>query len=287
MTDRRSTGYRPLGTWDEMRRVCWGWVTDESGNRVVAGSAYNRHILRPISLCITRLFVRCHVAADVASLLMICAGLAGVVCSVPHAVWATVAAAVGFVLFDLLDAVDGEIARWQGTSSTRGLYLDKLSHLLIEHPSLAIPALHLYALTGDALYLGLGATTAFTSLLAMAARETMMRINAETRCRQSEGDQEPDGHSRAPPSAFARICLWARQNSLLAFPVAKSRVVHFVSIVAIGASHTGWTTGLIGLAWFYGAYCVVRTLVELPYFYLVKVVHSPHNRRPKRSRWFL
>ncbi len=219
--------------------------------------------------------------------MMICAGLVGVVCSVPHAVWATVVAAIGFVSFDLLDAVDGELARWQGTSSTRGFYLDKLSHLLVEHPSLAIPALHRYALTGEALYLGLGATTAFASLLAMAARETMMRINAETRCQQWENGRKPGGDSREPQSVFVRVCLWARQNSLLAFPVAKSRLVHLAAIMAIGASYAGWTTGLIGLAWFYGAYCTLRTLIELPYFYFVKVVPAQHDRQPKRSRWFI
>ena len=277
---------RDVGTLEEMRERCWKWIEEPNGHRVLAGSPYSRRIVRPISIRVSRVAIRLGVSANSASLLMILAGVAGIIFAVPHVVWCTVLAGIAFFLFDLLDSVDGEVARWTGVSSTRGLFLDKIAHLLIEHPSLGMPALHYYAVTGSDRYLILGAVAIISSVTARAARETFLRINAETGVRVgSESAEHAATAGSSKRSWFLVLCEWLKRSPLFAFPFAKSRVVHIATITAIAVSYGGRSGGLMALAWFFAVYSTARLAVELPYFYFRRVVDVPHVRRPGRYRW--
>jgi phosphatidylglycerophosphate synthase len=46
--------------------------------------------------------------------------------------WPAAVAVFGIQAYGLLDASDGEVARWNQTSSPRGIYLDRVSHYLVE-----------------------------------------------------------------------------------------------------------------------------------------------------------
>ena len=284
---RQEKPRRDVGTLEEMRERCWKWIEMPDGRRVLSGSPYSRHIVRPISLRVSRIAIRLGISANAASLMMILAGISGIVFAIPHVVWCTVIAAIAFFLFDLLDSVDGEVARWTGVSSTRGLFLDKVAHLLIEHPSLGMPALHYYAVTGSDRYLMLGAVAIISSVTARAARETFLRINAENSVPIDRGSAEQLEAAGVPPkrSWFLVLCERLKWSPLLAFPFAKSRVVHIATIVAIAVSYGGHSGGLVALAWFFAVYAVARMAIELPYFYFRRVVDVPHVRRPGRYRW--
>ncbi len=281
----RSKPCRNVGSLEEMQQRCWEWTERPNGQRVVAGSAYNRYLLRPISLRVTRVLVRFGVRANTITLAMIAVGLLGVACAIPHVAWLAVVAALALALFDLLDAVDGEIARWHGSSSTKGLYLDKIAHLLVAHPSLGIPAFHYYAVTDSVSYLILGIIAVTTSLMAWAARETLFRINAEAA--QQIGQTGSTVDTRAPSTnrVFFRLCRVIKQSAVLAFPITKSRVVHIVSLIAIAASFQGVPGGLRILAWFYAVYCATRLAIEIPYFYHARVADVPYEKPPSRYRW--
>ena len=88
--------------------------------------------LRDVSPYLTRILLRLGMSANgVTWLMILTAALAAVVTS-----WPSVIAAVAVVVWlscrCCFDCCDGEVARWRGTSSAKGVYLDRLGHYVAE-----------------------------------------------------------------------------------------------------------------------------------------------------------
>jgi len=88
--------------------------------------------LRDLSPYLTRVLLRAGFSANgVTWLMILCAALAAVATG-----WPGLAGAVLAVLLtqlqQLLDCCDGEVARWRGTSSPLGVYLDRVGHYVAE-----------------------------------------------------------------------------------------------------------------------------------------------------------
>src|SRR3954469_22570296 len=91
-----------------------------------------RIFMRRWSPYLTRLLIRTPITPNGVTWLMILAGvLAAGALTVPGVGWAVVA----FLLIQLqllLDCSDGEVARWRGVSSPKGIYLDRIAHYVTE-----------------------------------------------------------------------------------------------------------------------------------------------------------
>ncbi len=88
--------------------------------------------LRDVSLRLTAVLVRTPVTANQLTGLMIVVGLiAALAAALPGVPWALAAAGLVLVYF-LLDLCDGEVARWRGTTSVTGVYLDRVGHYIVE-----------------------------------------------------------------------------------------------------------------------------------------------------------
>jgi phosphatidylglycerophosphate synthase len=88
--------------------------------------------MRQISPYLTRVLVRAGLSANAVTGLMILFGAsAGVALLIPG-VWGPLLAVLLTQLQMLADASDGEVARWRGTSSPLGVFLDKVGHYLAE-----------------------------------------------------------------------------------------------------------------------------------------------------------
>jgi phosphatidylglycerophosphate synthase len=88
--------------------------------------------MRRLSPYVTRLALRLGMSADAVTVTMLVVGLTGAGLLFVGGLWPAVAAAGGVQLYLLLDCVDGEVARWNRTESARGVYLDRISHYLVE-----------------------------------------------------------------------------------------------------------------------------------------------------------
>ena len=96
-----------------------------------------RLYMRRLSPYLTRVLLATPLSADAITWLMIVCGLlAGLSLTVPGLLGA-VGAVVAVQLQLLLDCCDGEVARWRGTSSPAGVYLDRIAHHVTEA---ALPA---------------------------------------------------------------------------------------------------------------------------------------------------
>jgi phosphatidylglycerophosphate synthase len=116
-------------TLEELRAVCQpaATINRRNGEHWLA-----RLWLRRVSLRVTAVLIRTSVTANQVTTVMILVGLlAAVAAALPGLVWALTAALLVVVYF-LLDLCDGEIARWRGTSSVKGVYLDRVGHYVVE-----------------------------------------------------------------------------------------------------------------------------------------------------------
>ena len=93
-----------------------------------AGALY----LRRFSMPLTWAFVRMGWSANAATWTMIVVGLIGALVLTIPGWWAVLACAVLMQAQVWIDCSDGEVARWWGTASAKGIYLDRIGHYLTE-----------------------------------------------------------------------------------------------------------------------------------------------------------
>src|SRR3954469_25341312 len=88
--------------------------------------------MRRISPYLTRVLLRAGLSANAVTALMIVTGSASGFALLIPGLWGAVLAVLLTQLQMLLDASDGEVARWRGTSSPLGIFLDRVGHYLAE-----------------------------------------------------------------------------------------------------------------------------------------------------------
>lgn len=88
--------------------------------------------LRHISIYFTMLLVRTRISANGVTGLMILAGWAIAASLLIPGIWGAVLAVFFSQLQMYIDCCDGEVARWRGTSSPKGVFLDKVGHYTTE-----------------------------------------------------------------------------------------------------------------------------------------------------------
>lgn len=91
-----------------------------------------RLYLRHLSIHVTRLLVPTGISANGVTWLMALMGVAGAAVLIIPSWWSLLACALLMQLQVLVDCSDGEVARWRGTSSAEGIYIDRIGHYLTE-----------------------------------------------------------------------------------------------------------------------------------------------------------
>ena len=91
-----------------------------------------RLYIRRLSPYATRLFLRLGMSPDAVTWLFVVVGVAAAALLCVEGVLPAIGAVLLIQLQILLDCSDGEVARWQGRSSPRGIYLDRIGHYLTE-----------------------------------------------------------------------------------------------------------------------------------------------------------
>ena len=91
-----------------------------------------KYYLRHLSIYLTRVLVPTGISANGVTWLMALVGVIGAA-ALGLSTWgALLACALLMQLQVLIDCSDGEIARWRGTSSASGIYIDRIGHYLTE-----------------------------------------------------------------------------------------------------------------------------------------------------------
>ena len=161
--DSTARATAPLAQW---RAVCQEQVTDSRGRQRLKGCWWNILFSRHISIYLTILFVSLGITANQVTGLMLIVGFSSFVCAVPDNLALNIASLLLFLLFNILDCSDGEVARWTKKCSSGGIYLDYAAHVMCNAPLMAGPALHAYLTNRESLY---GLAAFLTLMLALWA----------------------------------------------------------------------------------------------------------------------
>lgn len=263
-------------TIKEMRQVCQQRRPNSRGKMVWAGHWFNRFFSRYISIYITWLFSKLGISANATTFLMIPTALIGVALCVSHVLWLNIFGCSLVIMAEVLDCVDGELARWTKKSSIRGLYLDLVSHVLCNAPMTAICGLHMYALTHQIKYMIL-------AFVAYAANEVLLGLRDVYWAAIWESTSDEDkkarksflfGMSHVNKSAGRRfISLFKRILHILTDHV----VVRLISVICIFVSYAGIFMPLAFFSWFFpvvGVIVVVGDIANKYFFLMPDLEHT-------------
>lgn len=188
----------------ELNRVC------QKPDYKTVGTWMARHLTRRQAIPVTWLLLHTPVTANQVTVASIGVGvLAGVGYALGASPWAFLAGAFAHQLFYLLDHVDGQIARYRGTVSVTGLYLDYMAHYLVNASTVFGLGFGAYAGSGRTAYLFLALSAAiFVTLWGVFfdcrykafMKELVARAEGTVRVKQSRGAQA----SRLKPPTLAR-----------------------------------------------------------------------------------
>ncbi|MBC8147671.1 MAG: CDP-alcohol phosphatidyltransferase family protein [Bacteroidetes bacterium] len=163
----------------KMREICQQRKKNKKGDLVLSGHWYNVLLTRKISIYFTWLFVKLGISANQVSVLMIITGLAGIIMCIPHLIWMNFVGAILMYMFLVLDCSDGEVARWTGKRSIKGIWLDLIAHVFYNHLAKAMPGLHLYFWFNDTTYLYIAFFSYAFSLSEHSIRKCQIQLNID------------------------------------------------------------------------------------------------------------
>ena len=103
-----------------------------------------RDLYRHVSLYVTKLFLYTPITANQVTLLFIVIGLISVFLFTAGNYWKNLLGAILLIFYHILDDVDGEIARYRGNLSDRGVFLDLIGHSIINTSVFAGISIGLY-----------------------------------------------------------------------------------------------------------------------------------------------
>lgn len=142
----------------ELRVICQTVKAVEmTGNSL--GALQERYFYRRLSIYITRLFLALGLTPNQVTLMSGLASIAGGIFLMSPAAWSWVVGGAFVYLYELLDRVDGELARYRNSSSVVGEYWDGVVGTFTWHFIYAGAAIGVYNTFNDvrALFFGLAA----------------------------------------------------------------------------------------------------------------------------------
>ncbi len=122
-----------------------------------------RYLRRGISIYITRLLIPTRITPNQVTVAMIVCGVGAAAAIFYSWLWLGFALAYANIV---LDAVDGELARYRKAFSLRGIYLDRINHLVV--PGLFVLSLTLHV-ANTPWVLGFGLLSAFCMPIVLSA----------------------------------------------------------------------------------------------------------------------
>lgn len=265
--------FRGMGIIQEMRRVCQPRKLNDKGKLVLTGHWYNKYFIRYFSIYLTWFCVKLGVSANAVSVMMIVAGLAGTVLCIPHVLWMTILGVFALMVFEVLDCVDGEVARWNKNSSLKGLYLDLISHVLCNPLAGAICALHLYAWTGEVRFLFI----AFVTYVATASEHGIRKSQQRIRYIMSKKkDATPEFSYRGQKHGLmANICHWLKVGLNCSLETFSIKLV-MLPLIFIG--YAANDTPMRVFCWIFAVYTPLAVIIRILLHYFLSLPDLPHEK---------
>jgi phosphatidylglycerophosphate synthase len=251
-----------MPTIKEMRAVCQQRRPNAKGKMVWVGHWFNRLVNRHFSIYFTWLFVKLNVSANQVSLLMILTSLAGTALCIPHLLWPNIIGMFLLMFAEVLDCVDGEVARWTKKSSIKGLYLDLVFHVFCDAPVVAICALHLYVLTRQDKYLVLAFLGYVMAQIKLGLAAVYQRVVTQI----VESDSTNKDRLQSSASSLRQPTLKSKLFAAAKWLIHMSFdgiVIRFALIIAILLGYAGFIMPMVFLSWWFVIFGLINNVGEI------------------------
>lgn len=161
---------------NELRQIC----------QKTYSSPYNRLVTRRLSIYLTRLLLYTPITANQVTLFMTIVGLLSGLLFAYGDYWYSIIGALLYFLYHLLDHVDGEIARYRGSASLRGYYIERLSHIVVQPLIFVGISFGLYHNFNNILAFVFGYSASLFTLLLLLVRLERVKIMHEAKLEDQE-----------------------------------------------------------------------------------------------------
>ncbi len=267
-----------MPTIKEMRAVCQQRRPNAKGQMVWAGHWFNRLVNRHFSIYFTWLFIKLNVSANQVSLLMILTGLAGAALCIPHLLWLNIIGAFLLMFAEVLDCVDGEVARWTKKSSLRGLYLDLVYHVFCDAPVVAICALHLYVLTRQDKYLVLAFLGYVMAQIKLGLAAVYHRIVTQIAESDSTNKDRTQPSTPGSQQLTLKSKLFAATKWLIhmSFDVI---IIRLALITAILLGYAAFIVPMVFLSWWFVIFGLINNVGEIVNKYYACIPDAEHVKK--------
>jgi len=166
------------------------------------GNWMARRVARPAALRVTRLILPWEVGANGVTLTALLVGLAAAAALANGSRAGLVGGALLLQLWYLLDHVDGQVARYRGTASLTGVYLDYLMHYVVHAACPFGLGWGLFVQTGDPLWILAGASWSLGATLLGLATDCRLKAFFQ-RLKWLEGAHRVQGGGACRPGPAA------------------------------------------------------------------------------------
>jgi phosphatidylglycerophosphate synthase len=267
-----------MPTIKEMRAVCQQRKPNAKGQMVWAGHWYNRLVNRHFSIYFTWLFVKLNISANQVSLLMILTGLAGAALLIPHLLWLNIIGAFSLMFAEVLDCVDGEVARWTKKSSLKGLYLDVVNHVLCNALAPTVCALHLYVLIRQDKYLIL-------AFLGYAMAQIKVGLATEYRyvtMQMSKSDSTNIDRTQQSESSLRQATLKSKLFAATKWLIHMSFdviIIRLALITVILLGYAGFIMPMIVCSWWFVIWGLINNAGEIVSKYYFSLPDAGHVKK--------
>lgn len=138
-------------------------------------------IIRKVSIYVTKLLLYTRISANQTTGLSIVVGIVAGVFFIFGDKWSILIGALLLWLSYILDYSDGEVARYRGSASLTGSYIDKLNHIIVEPFSFAALSFGIYNTFHDVTVFAFGFSAAISILLIKLAVDNTYASVVEAR----------------------------------------------------------------------------------------------------------
>lgn len=140
---------------------------------------YSKAFSRRISPYLSEQCVKFGISANAVTYLMLLSGLAGAAFMLPQSFYINMLGCLLLVFTNILDTCDGEVARYTGTSSRMGVFLDKIIHFVVDSVLGFALGWHFYVLTGWMGMIVVGFCVSFFLGLDMLSKEVFVGLTRD------------------------------------------------------------------------------------------------------------
>lgn len=247
------------------------------------GNWLARRVGRPSAVYGTWLAVRLGLSANQVTALALLASVASAIAIGSGTRWGLVAGVALAQLAFWLDHVDGQVARWNGTASLDGVYLDYLMHhaanmllgFALGYGLVSATSDPRWSIAGFLIALGWTGLSLHNDCRFKAFHQRLKRSSVSYRVDNGRGGRP------APPTPWPR-----RGIGMLSWPAYKACEAHVVLIGLTGLALVAvFSSGVAMAAWRWG---VLAMAVLAPALALARVIRSARNGATESEfeRWF-